>query len=67
MWADSDALQVLRKNQIPFHAGVNGVDALLRRRDIDVSRLRSLGFRISQGIHGQWVVSYKGNRFGIIL
>jgi len=67
MQADYEAIRLLRKNRIPFHRGVDGISALLRRSEVDVPRLRSLGFRISRLIGGQLVVSYKGCRFGLIL
>jgi hypothetical protein len=67
MRVESEAIRLLKEHQIPYHRGVDGISTLLRRSEVDVPRLRNLGFRISRVIGGQWVVSYKGSRFGLIL
>ncbi len=67
MRSDLDALRILRQNRVPYHAGENGVVALLRRGEVDLDLLRQLGFRISHHIGAQAVVSYKGNRFALMV
>jgi hypothetical protein len=67
MRSEVEALEILRKNGIPFHRGVEGLPALLCGTEIDVNRLRRLGFRVSQGIGGQLVVSFRGKRLGLIV
>jgi hypothetical protein len=67
MLLESEALRILQENQIPFHQGRNGIPALMHKTEINVERLRTLGFRISHHIEGQLVVSFRGNRFGLIV
>ncbi len=67
MWCNAEAFEVLRAHRIPYYPGVEGLSALLRKGEIDFDLLRKLGFRISGKIGGQLVVSYKGNRFGLIM
>jgi hypothetical protein len=63
-----EALQVLRDNQIPFsESKIKGILTLIPKEDIDLNRLRKLGFRISREIGDQLVVSYKGGRFGLVV
>ncbi len=67
MCIEAEAHKILKDHSIPYYSGVNGISTLMRLSEIDLTRLRHLGFRVSQGIAGQIVVSYKGNRFGLIL
>ena len=63
-----EALQVLRDNRIPFsEAKVEGILTLISKDDVDLDRLRRLGFRISREIGNQLVISYKGGRFGLVV
>ncbi len=62
-----EAVKILEKHHIPYRVSdVKGVAALLRKNEVDPQKLRRLGFRISHLIGDQFVVFYKGGRFGII-
>jgi hypothetical protein len=63
----SEALQVLRQHRIPYHSGADGVAALMRKGEIDLNALRNLGFRVSNQIEGQLIVTYKGSRVALIV
>ena len=67
MWSEIEALEILKQNQIPFHQGVKGIPAVIIESEIEVDRLRRLGFRVSHGISGQWVVSFRGKRLALIV
>jgi hypothetical protein len=67
MFPESEAVRILRENRIPFHQGVDGIPALLCGSEIDIDRLRRLGFRISGQIGRQLVVNFRGRRFGLIV
>lgn len=62
-----EALNILQKNHIPFDQdAVEGITFLLPKNEVDAETLRCLGFRISRLIGSQWVISYKGERIGLI-
>ena len=67
MLLESEALRILQENHIPVHQGRDGIPALMHKTEINVERLRTLGFRISNHIEGQLVVSFRGSRFGLIV
>ncbi|TKJ42194.1 hypothetical protein CEE37_00515 [candidate division LCP-89 bacterium B3_LCP] len=64
----SEPIQLLLKNRIPFHeSNLDGIATLMKRNEVDLNRLRKLGFRISRTIGDQLVVCYKGGRFGLVV
>ncbi len=67
MWYQSEALRILRDNGIPFHPGVSGFPAVLCGTEVNVDRLRRLGFRISGNIEGKQVISFRGSRLGLLV
>ena len=63
-----EAIALLQKNRIPFSkSGTEGISTLLPKGEVDVERLRKLGFKVSRTIGGQFVVCYKGGRFGLVV
>lgn len=65
---ESEAVKILREHHIPYRTTeIDGISALLPKKEVDPHLLRTLGFRISRVIGDQWVVSYKGGRFGLIV
>lgn len=64
----SEARRVLKDNRIPFcESDVEGILTLIPKEEVDLNRLRRLGFRISRRIGNQLVVFYKGGRFGLVV
>jgi len=68
MLQNLEALKILRDNCIPYNlAKAEGFTALFRKSEVNADQLRRLGFRISNLIGSQWVVSYQGGRVGLII
>jgi len=68
MVQEKEALSILEKHRIPYRrSDEKGICALLYKNDVDLPRLRKLGFRVSHLIGEQLVIFYKGGRFGLIL
>lgn len=63
-----EARRVLKENRIPFcESNVEGILTLIPKDEVDLDRLRGLGFRVSRQIGNQLVVFYKGGRFGLVV
>ncbi len=63
-----EALELLKEHHIPFYeSNVEGNLMVLNKNEIDLDRMRKLGFRISRLIGDQLVVTYKGGRFGLVV
>jgi hypothetical protein len=67
MLQENEAKAILHRHRIHFRASnQKGFSVLLSRKQVNLDRLRHLGFRISHIMGGVWIVSYKGWRFGLI-